>query len=571
MEQQRLLILVSLAFVLFLIWDAWQKDYGPHPQSVTATASSTQAVAPAGGSKDAGADIPTADTTAKTAVAEVPAEHNPTQGNGLQTATRVHVNTDVLQAEIDTVGGDLRVVNLPKYPISEQTPDKPFQLMSDTLPHLFIEQSGFAEKAAHQGILTKAPNHTTAYQASKTDYELGAGQDSVDVTLNWKSPEGVEFAKVYHFQRGSYLIHISYVVKNTGNAPWQGNIYHQLRRTDTVKSKHAMGVSTYTGGVIYSEEHKYEKIKFDEMKDKDLSRTIKGGWAAMIEHYFVGALVPDKNASFDYYSRDLKNLGQYILGMKASDATDVAPGAERQESIGLYVGPKTQRVLEGIAPGLELTVDYGFLTFLAKPLFWLLKLMHSLTSNWGWSIILLTIIVKGAFYKLSETSYKSMAHMKRVAPRLSALKERYAGDKQRMQQAQMELFKKEKINPLGGCLPILVQIPVFIALYWSLLESVELRQAPWIFWLTDLSSKDPYYVLPVLMGITMLIQQKLNPTPPDPIQAKVMMALPIVFTFFFASFPSGLVLYWVVSNTLSIAQQWYITRVVLERNKPEKE
>ena len=312
--------------------------------------------------------------------------------------------------------------------------------------------------------------------------------------------------------------------------------------------------------MLYSPEEKYEKIKFDDMQDEPLSRDVKDGWAAMIQHYFVAAWVPPGNETDRYYTRALKGE-RYVMGL-IGQTLQVAPGSEGSAQAQLYVGPKLQHAMKEVAPGLELTVDYGVLTILAQPIFWLLENIHSLVGNWGWSIIFLTMLIKLAFFKLSETSYKSMANMRKLAPRLKALKERYGDDKQKLNQAMMDMYKKEKVNPLGGCLPVLVQIPVFISLYWVLLESVEMRQAPFMLWIQNLSAPDPYFILPLIMGVTMLIQQKLNPAPMDPMQAKVMMILPIVFTVFFAFFPSGLVLYWVVNNTLSIAQQYVITKRV---------
>ena len=292
--------------------------------------------------------------------------------------------------------------------------------------------------------------------------------------------------------------------------------------------------------------------------EQDIERDVSDGWVAMLQHYFLGALIPERGSVEHFYTKTLSNA-RYVIGMIAPQRT-IAAGESGVFGTRLYVGPKLQEEMKQVAPGLELTVDYGLLTVLAQPLFWLLKTIHKFIGNWGWSIVLVTLLIKLAFYKLSETSYKSMANMRKLAPRLQSLKERFGDDRQKLNQAMMEMYKKEKINPLGGCLPIAVQIPVFIALYWMLLESVELRQAPFMLWIQDMSSPDPFYILPLLMGVTMLIQQKLNPAPLDPIQAKVMMALPVVFTVFFAFFPSGLVLYWVVNNTLSIAQQWVITR-----------
>ena len=319
-----------------------------------------------------------------------------------------------------------------------------------------------------------------------------------------------------------------------------------------------MGTSAYTGGAISSPEKRYEKITFDAMTEQPLSRDVQGGWVAMIQHYFVSAWVPGQQESNHLYTKALPDE-RFIIGL-VEPTVQVPPGATGTLDAELYMGPKDQTRLEQIATGLDLTVDYGWLWFIAQPLFWLLKWFHHLVGNWGVAIILVTLLIKLAFYKLSATSYRSMANMRRMAPKMQDLKQRYAGDREKLNHAMMELYKKEKINPLGGCLPIVVQIPVFIALYWMLLESVELRQAPFFLWIHDLSVMDPYYVLPLLMGVSMFIQQRLNPAPPDPIQAKVMMALPFVFTVFFAFFPAGLVLYWFVNNLISIAQQWFITR-----------
>ena len=335
-------------------------------------------------------------------------------------------------------------------------------------------------------------------------------------------------------------------------------MYRQFKRTESTGIEQSRFLYTYTGGVLSTEENPYEKIEFGDMEDQDLKQEIKQGWVAMIQHYFVGAWIGEKDKTNHVYTK-VSDGNKYVIGMLTPQAS-VAPGSTGSIKARAYVGPKLQEQLKDVAPNLVLTVDYGWLTILAEPIFWFMKWIQSVVGNWGWTIILLTISIKLMFYKLSETSYKSMANLRRVHPRLQSLKERFGDDKQGMQQAMMKIYKEEKINPLGGCLPILVQIPVFIALYWVLLESVEMRQAPFILWLDDLSSKDPYYVLPLLMGASMLIQQKLNPAPLDPVQAKIMMMLPIVFTVFFAFFPAGLVLYWVANNVLSITQQWVITK-----------
>ena len=371
----------------------------------------------------------------------------------------------------------------------------------------------------------------------------------------------MEVDKIYTFHRGEYLIDVTYRISNNSTQEWSGHVYHQLQREQPVDEGQAF-IYTYTGGVLYSKDEHYEKISFDDISKADLKdRSIQGGWTAMIQHYFVGAWIPDPSEKVSYYSKSIGD-GRYILG-GIEGQKNIPAGETSQFTSRLFVGPKLQSILENVAEGLELTVDYGILTIIAAPLFWLLDQIHSLVKNWGVSIILLTLMIKIVFYKLSETSYRSMAHMRKVQPKMVAMKERYADDRAGLNQAMMKLYKEEKINPLGGCLPILVQIPVFIALYWMILETVEMRQAPFMLWITDLSSADQYFILPLLMGITMFIQQRLNPTPLDPIQAKVMMALPVVFTVFFAFFPAGLVLYWVTNNTLSIAQQWYITRIVI--------
>ncbi len=557
MDTQRLLLVVALGLILFMIWDAWEKYQNPPPpqnQTLAGNAAPRVEGVPAAG-RGGVPEAPRARATAKPAAA-------PRIGV-LQYGDRIEVRTDVYHAVIDSFGGDLRIVDLLKYPVSVDEPDKPFRLMNDTLPHLFVAQSGFAKRTpSADGSLVAAPTHATRYQVHQTRYVLPDGQDALDVDLVWVSPDGVRFTKRYTFRRGNYLIELREMVENPTSRRWHGFHYEQLQRSGETTKAGIGHTYTYTGGVIYDSQDKYQKIPFKKMAETPVNKTVTGGWVAMSQHYFLGAWIPPQDAHLNFYSLSLPE-NRYILGIKHLEETVVAPGESRELVNRLFVGPKLQHLLEKVVPGLELTVDYGILTIIAKPIFWLLEKIHAIIGNWGWAIVILTMLLKLTFYKLSETSYKSMAHMRKMQPRLAALKERYGDDKQKLNQAMMELYKKEKINPLGGCLPILVQIPVFIALYWVLLESVELRQAPWILWIKDLSTRDPYFVLPLLMGATMFIQQKLNPAPVDPIQAKVMSFLPIVFTFFFLFFPSGLVLYWVVNNSLSIVQQWYITHKVI--------
>ncbi|MFQ5488538.1 MAG: membrane protein insertase YidC, partial [Gammaproteobacteria bacterium] len=550
MDNQRVILFFALSFILLLLWQAWQQDYGevapPVAESnapaveadVPQTPAASQAQAGSGAATPAPAAAPQSD-----------------QQGLLEKGQRIRVITDVLDVKIDTKGGDLRQADLLAYPVSIQQPDVPFRLMDDS-----GDDSGHRVFIAQSGLLSQqgAPDHHSKYRALQQEYRLQDGRGELRVPLVWESGDGVTVTKTYVFHRDSYVVEVEHKVENSAARPWQGYQYRQFQRTEPTSDEKPAFIYTYTGGVIYSPEEKYEKIKFDDMRKADLSRDIKGGWAAMIQHYFVGAWIPDQQEINHYYSKGPEGR-PFVLGL-VSPSREVQPGASTVFSSRIYVGPKEQKRLKEVAEGLDLTVDYGVLTFIAKPIFWLLGYIHGVIGNWGWSIVVLTLLIKLMFYKLSETSYRSMANMRRLQPKIAALRERYGDDRQRMSQAMMELYKTEKINPLGGCLPMLVQIPVFIALYWVLLESVELRQAEFILWIKDLSTKDPYYILPLLMGTTMFIQQKLNPPPPDPIQAKVLMALPFIFTLFFAFFPSGLVLYWVSNSTLSILQQWYITR-----------
>jgi YidC/Oxa1 family membrane protein insertase len=546
MDNQRIFLGIALLFVLFLIWQTWIEEQSakraPPAAEVTAVPG-TGAEAPAG----APAPPPAQDVPTVGAAAPAPTVDT-------STGDRIRVITDQYEAEISTVGGDLRVLRLRQFPISVQQPDIPFTLLNDVPPDFFVAQSGLVSTGD-----SPAPNHHATYQAAQTEYRLAEGQSEIEVPLTW-SEGGIQVTKTYRFARDSFVIGVNHAVQNASGQPWSGSQYRQLQRIPPVDDGNAQFVYTYTGGVISSPEKKYEKIKFEDMNDPPLERDIQGGWLAMIEHYFAVAWVPPAERLNRFYTRVVGG-NRYVLGM-TGPLEQIDDGAGGEFSSQMFVGPKIQDRLGALAPGLELTVDYGWLTIIAQPLFWLLKTIHGLVGNWGWSIILLTVLIKAVFFKLSETSYRSMANMRKLQPRMKSIREKFAHDKQKMNQAMMDLYKKEKINPMGGCLPIVVQIPVFIALYWMLLESVELRQAPFMLWIDDLSAKDPYFVLPILMGASMFIQQRLNPAPPDPIQAKVMMALPLVFTIFFLWFPSGLVVYWLVNNILSIAQQYVITKRV---------
>lgn len=551
MIDSRFFAYMLLAFILLLLYQAWQQDYG----AKTPPGAPAQATAPAGNGDAAIDDVPTADIpSASRSHPELTAAPD---GDASSRQNRVTVVTDVLSLEIDLRGGTLSRADLLKYPVAVDKPEQPVQLLTDEAARFHVAQSGLL---AGKG---QAPDHYALYTAERREYALADGAQNLEVVLQWQNGEGITVRKIFRFEAGSHLIDVSHVVENASTATWHGRAYQQLQRANWEQASR-LGIYTYTGGVIYTPEKHYEKIDFEALGSKTLDRQVSGGWVAMIQHYFLSAWIPDQESSNVFYSRPVETPSgmRYVLGF-SSAAAEVSPGGKAEFHNRLFIGPKIQQTLETIATGLELTVDYGFLTIIAKPLFKALRIIHGWVGNWGWAIVLLTLLIKLVFYKLSEMSYRSMAKMRKVQPKLIALRERYADDRQRQGQAMMELYRKEKINPLGGCLPMLIQIPVFIALYWVLLESVELRQAPFILWIKDLSIKDPYYVLPLIMGITMYIQQKLNPAPLDPIQARVFAMLPFIFTVFFAFFPAGLVLYWVVNNVLTIVQQWFITKHVL--------
>lgn len=537
-ENVRSILIIGLCVVLFLLWQAWQRDYGPKP--TVAKPEPTTAHEPAVGAPEQ----PTLEK-APVSAPDVPEGVAPAP-----TEARVRIQTDVLAIEMDQSGRQILSLDLRNYPVAVEQPDVPFKLFLDTPADIFVVETGLLGSNGQPGAESQ-------FVPEKTDHVLEDGQEELNVRFHWESGTGIRVTKTHTFHRDSYVIDVTYNVENASEAPWSGRIYGQFLRRPPIPEGGLFRTYTYTGGILSSPDKPYQKFDFDDMLEKNLDQSFAGGWTAMIQHYFAAAFVPNREATSHYYSKALPE-NKYLLGVYTDQV--VQPGETAELRLKGYAGPKIQKRLERVAPGLERTVDYGWLFLIAQPLFWLLSWIHGVIGNWGWSIIVLTCLIKLAFFHLSATSYKSMARMRKLTPRMQQLRERYGGDKQRMNQALMELYKKEKVNPLGGCLPILVQIPVFIALYWVLLESVELRQASWIVWYKDLSQHDPFFVLPVLMGLSMLAQQKLNPAPPDPMQAKIMMALPFVFTFFFLFFPSGLVLYWFVNNLLSIAQQYVITK-----------
>jgi len=552
-EQLRNLLLIALVVVGFLLWQAWQKDYGPKLPPPAPSAAVSEDGTPVPVREE---DVPALPTITGQDLA--PAPDMPT-ATTTPAYKKIRVRTDVLDLDINLRGGGIRRLALIDYPVSLTEKDTPFPLMEFQPPNIFLAQSGLRGKSTT--VDGNAPDHHAQFTATQSEYTLADGSDTLKVTLHWRSDDGVQVAKVYTFHRGSYTIDVHYTVKNGTSEPWNARMYGQFQRSEVEATGGLFRTYTYTGGVISGPDKPYDKIDFSDMRDVDLKRSQTGGWIAMIQHYFTGAWVPSPEGRNYYYSKAVAN-DRFVLGVMTPPLS-VAPGATGSVKLTLYAGPKVQERLQAVAPNLERTVDYGWLWLIAEPIFWMLNWIHGVIGNWGFSIIALTMLIKLAFFHLSATSYKSMARMRKLQPRVMDLRDRFSGDKQKLNQAMMELYKKEKINPLGGCLPILVQIPVFISLYWVLLESVALRQAPFILWIHDLSVHDPFFLLPVLMGITMLAQQRLNPAPPDPMQARIMMALPFVFTFLFLFFPAGLVLYWFVNNLLSIIQQWVITKKIV--------
>lgn len=558
MDIQRLILFVALGLVSMMLMQNWQlyqaeknppvatEQTDPSRPSVPADAQSTPSVETPG-------DVPGVQT---------PAAPQP-QPDASAAGELIEVQTDLLDIRINTLGGSISFAGLNDYPLELKTPDEPVVLLQDTTAERYLAESGLTSSST-----PNLPNHHTLFTAEQQRYTLGDA-DYIEVPLLYTSPEGVEYRKVYTFSRDSYRVEVDWLIQNNSTSPWKGNFYgHLLRNEPPTEGRGSIltgRLPSFTGGAFYTPEDHYNKIKFKEFADSSSGLPVDttSGWIAMLEHYFVSTWMPEAGGNYRFYSQSNRRLArpEDTIGFLDLNPTTIEPGASGELGSALYVGPKERDRLD--AQGVDklaLTVDFGWLTVIAEPLFWVMRKINGVVGNWGWTIILITVLIKAVFLPLSAASYKSMAKMKKLSPRLKTLKERYGDDRQAFQQEMMKLYKEEKVNPAGGCLPILVQIPVFIALYWVLLESVELRQAPWAFWIQDLSSRDPYYILPLLMGGSMFLQQWLNPAPMDPMQQKIMMALPVVFTIFFLSFPSGLVLYWVVNNTLSIAQQWMITR-----------
>jgi len=563
MTSPRNLLLIALLFIAYLLYTSWQEDYGRGAATSTtpAASTSTNAATPTVPTGSATPDIPTASGSKPAAPAET--ANAPAQN----TTPRVVVTTDVLRVEIDTHGGNIVVADLLAYPQQPKDFAHPVRLLDDSGARFFVAQSGLVSSQGN------APDHLATFAAEKNeyqinDYKLAPGAMSFEVPLTWTSASGLSVRKVFVFTAGSYAIEQREEIANHGTTSWTGNAYRQLQRVPPVVD--TSGIKAYSnterysfiGSAYYNTSDKFQKIKFDNFEKEPLNKSFAGGWAAMLQHYFFAAWIPTAEET-DQYTTAINKTGdapRYLI-RTLSPAITIAPGETKTDTARLYVGPKLQSTLDQVAPGLSLTVDYGIFTVIAEPLHWVLAQLHKFTGNWGFAIIFLVLLIKLAFFKLSEAQYRSMARMRKMQPRIEALKERYGDDRQKMNQAMLELYQKEKINPLGGCLPMLVQIPVFFALYWVLLESVELRQAPFILWIQNLSAPDPYFVLPVLNGLAMIATQWLTPSAGmDPMQAKMMKIMPVAFSVLFAFFPAGLVLYWTVNGTLSLLQQWIITR-----------
>lgn len=542
MDYKKLALYALLSMVGVALWNDWLKEHKPEPV-VAQTQNSNQNYVPTAYQPNAQTE-----TTQPTALVE---------NTSLDESAHdlIHVKTDVLDVDIDSVGGNISRASLLKFPVSLKEKNVPVDILSNDAHNLYITQSGLT--SANKSAELK-------FHAAQKNYVLEPKADSLVISLNGQTADGIAINKIYTFKRGNYAIHIDDQVSNRSSKAWSGSIYSQIKQKPVEQEHGFMQPRTYEGATLSSPEKRYQKVAYKKLESSPLNLNIKDGWMAMQQHYFLSAWIPDPKEMIHYYS-NVTSMGPgefdkiYTLGFITPEMS-LAPGKTSNFSSTLYVGPETAKQLEQVAPGLDLTIDYGWLWIISKAIFWVMDYINSAIGNWGWSIIIVTVLIKALFYKLSEASYRSMARMRGLQPRLATLKERYGDDRQKLSQATMEMYKKEKINPLGGCLPVVVQIPVFIALYYVLFESVELRQAPFIFWIHDLSTKDPYYVLPVLMGFSMFLQQRLSPPPPDPVQAKVMMFLPVIFTVFFLSFPSGLVLYWLVNNCLSALQQWTIIR-----------
>ncbi len=559
MDLQRSLLIGAIAVLSFMLlteWVSFKEDHAAAPQAVARmTSDFPQEVNEfpaevADTSHNNSDEIPVAVAIVGEETAETPLLPETSNSGRI-----VQVKTGTLQLAIDLHGGDIVELALSKHLEKLDDPDQPFILLEQNGQRVYVAQSGLI---GPNGI---DKGQRADYTADATRYSLDGGEESLQVDLHWSDESGLNIIKRFTFQRDSYVVDIDFIITNNSSQRFQANLFGQIKRDgskDPTASSSGMGMVPFLGAAVTQPDDRFTKFSFDDMQEEPFKAQLPGGWVAMIQHYFLSAWIPNPDQTHNYSTR-VTSGGFNIAGF-TSPAVTVDPGKQGSTGARFYAGPKDQYDLREISPYLELSVDYGWLWWIAQPIFWLLTQIQAIVVNWGLAIILLTVIIKAAFFKLSAKSYQSMANMRRVQPKMADIKEQYADDKQKQSQAMMELYKKEKINPMGGCLPILVQMPVFISLYWVLMEAVDLRHAPFILWIHDLSVMDPYFVLPLMMGASMWFMQKLNPPPPDPMQAKIMQWMPVMFTFFFLWFPAGLVLYWVVNNLLSMAQQYVITK-----------
>ncbi len=563
MDNQRLLIWAFFGLMVWMTYQTWVQDYGPKPAPVVAD----QAAEP--GTPAPTAPGPLDDDLPEISDSAAPSSLSPTAGTApvpetAPSAPSIRVTTDVFVLEISTTGGTLQKAVLLKYPVAKDRPDTLVELL-DTRP----ETLGLIESGVRATGGGAEATHLTPLSGEQASYELGDA-DGLTVPLRWADESGVVIEKRYHFRRGSYEIGLEQEVRNGSDAPWRGAQYVRIKRHFGEQERSMFDVDSYSfvGPIIYNGEKSEKLARDDLIEDGKYEYYSAQGWFGSIQHHFLSAAVPEAGKEHKY---EVAVVGDNSIASGIGrNVETVAPGSSKTFKTTLFVGPKLQSQLEQIDSSLKLTVDYGWLTIISQPLFWLLSKVFAYVGNWGVAIIVVTLLIKLAFYKLTESSGRSMAKMRNLQPRMKALQDRYKDDRQALSQAMMDLYKREKVNPAAGCLPILIQMPFFLAFYWVLLESVEMRQAPFALWITDLSTRDPYFILPLIMGVAMFLQQKLNPAPADPVQAKVMQIMPVMFTGFFAFFPSGLVLYWVTNTVLSIAQQWKINRVVEAEAKAPK-
>ena len=558
-EVTRYVLLGGLMVVGYLLVLAWNEDFGSGTRPISAVTAAADPIL------DLPQEVPSAPSAPKLeSNSDVP-EMSPELAAAVETALPsaseglVRVKTDTLNLWIDRRGGDIVKVTLPTYPVSLGAPDVPFTLLDRTIGFTYVAQSGLAGPDGPDARPEGRPLFSTEFE----EFALAEGANTLEVPMAYTDSSGVRWTKRFTFERAAYSVAVDYEIDNGGAKELAVNAYAQIKRSagDPPGSEApGMGPRPYVGAAFTSEDDRYQKIDFDDLDDERFQLRTSGGWVAMLQHYFLTAWIPGETGEYLYQGR-ARTDGTYLVEF-VGPTTRIAPGASATIGATFYAGPKIQDTLAGLAPYLNLTVDYGLLWWIAALLFTILDTIHSLVGNWGGAIILLTLVVKLVLYPLSAAGYRSMANMRKVAPEMKRLQERFSDDRERLSKEMMGLYKKEGVNPLGGCFPLLLQMPVFLALYWVLYEAVELRQAPFMLWIHDLADRDPYFVLPLLMGASMYYQQTLNPPPPDPMQAKVLKFMPIMFTALFLFFPAGLVLYWLVNNVLSIAQQWYITRQI---------